>query len=364
MVDDKDTSAPLISTLIPTYRRPKLLERAIRSALNQTYPHLQVWVYDNASGDETEATVRRLAEADPRVRYFCHPENVGVYRNFIHAMAHVETPYFSIVSDDDVLLPGLYETAMAGFREHPESIMSVSTTILMDDAGRVVGAPILDWEPGFYKPPEGLIAMLDKIHPDWAGIVFRREVMAEVGEADIETRPHFDLDFELRIAGRCAMTVSRDPGAIFVLHPNSVSGTSGLTERHAGWLKLIRNLTQDEHIPLAAREHARAVLTERTRRSLFLAHGLGAIARKRWQDNREAAHLLRVGYDRPLKAALLRLTGWCCENLPFAHPAFTGLSAIQRSLGSRKRMRGPLQQKYGDYAVYLGIEAPVRNNPR
>ncbi|MEK7713004.1 MAG: glycosyltransferase, partial [Nitrospirota bacterium] len=35
---------PLITTIIPTYRRPKLLRRAIKSALNQTYPHLQVCV--------------------------------------------------------------------------------------------------------------------------------------------------------------------------------------------------------------------------------------------------------------------------------------------------------------------------------
>ena len=36
------TFKPLITTIIPTYRRPKLLQRAIKSVLNQTYPHFQV----------------------------------------------------------------------------------------------------------------------------------------------------------------------------------------------------------------------------------------------------------------------------------------------------------------------------------
>ena len=68
------SSAPLITTIIPTYRRPKLLQRAIRSVLNQTYPHFQVCIYDNASGDDTAAVVAEIAKGDPRVKYHCHPK--------------------------------------------------------------------------------------------------------------------------------------------------------------------------------------------------------------------------------------------------------------------------------------------------
>src|ERR1035438_3289851 len=91
---------PIITTLIPTYKRATLLERAIRSALGQTYPHLQVCVYDNASGDDTQETVRRLSSADRRVKYFCHATNMGAHKNFIQAMESVETPFFSLLSDD------------------------------------------------------------------------------------------------------------------------------------------------------------------------------------------------------------------------------------------------------------------------
>src|SRR4051794_28458036 len=88
------TEAPLITAIIPTYRRPLLLRRAIRSVLDQTYPNLLVCVYDNASGDETASVVRALAREDPRVRYHCHPENIGMSANFAYAMERVETPYF------------------------------------------------------------------------------------------------------------------------------------------------------------------------------------------------------------------------------------------------------------------------------
>jgi glycosyltransferase involved in cell wall biosynthesis len=62
-----------ITTVIPTYRRPRLLSRAIRSVLSQNYPHLEVHVYDNGSGDGTPQVVAELAERDPRVKYHCPP---------------------------------------------------------------------------------------------------------------------------------------------------------------------------------------------------------------------------------------------------------------------------------------------------
>jgi len=72
-----DITKPLITTIIPTYQRPKLLRRAIKSVLNQIYPHFQVCVYDNASGDETEAVVREFTAKEPRIRYFRQGKNRG-----------------------------------------------------------------------------------------------------------------------------------------------------------------------------------------------------------------------------------------------------------------------------------------------
>ena len=84
----------LITTIIPTYRRPQLLRRAVMSVLNQTMHNFKVCVYDNASGDETAAVVAEMAESDPRVEYYCHSSNLGAINNFNHGMKHVRTPYF------------------------------------------------------------------------------------------------------------------------------------------------------------------------------------------------------------------------------------------------------------------------------
>src|ERR1039458_5172442 len=111
-----------ITTVIPTYRRPRPLARAIQSVLCQSYPHFEVHVYDNASGDETPEVVAQFAARDPRVKYHVHPRNIGMMENFAYGISHVETPFFSILSDDDFLLPGFFERAMSALEDYPEAM--------------------------------------------------------------------------------------------------------------------------------------------------------------------------------------------------------------------------------------------------
>ncbi|MFL6655354.1 MAG: glycosyltransferase family 2 protein, partial [Sulfurifustis sp.] len=46
---DNDRSGPLVSVVIPTRNRARLLERALQSVLAQTYRKLDVLVVDDAS---------------------------------------------------------------------------------------------------------------------------------------------------------------------------------------------------------------------------------------------------------------------------------------------------------------------------
>ena len=264
-------SKPLITTIVPTYRRPKMLGRAIRSVLSQTYPHFQVCVYDNASGDETVSVVTEIAKTDPRVKYHCHTENIGAIKNFIYGMEHVETPFFSFLSDDDILLPEFYQTAMEGFENFPDAIFSAGATIQMTNKGKITGVPLSVWQrDGYYIPPDGLWEMLEKGHPEWTAILFRKKVMEKIGVLDQSVSGGVDVDFELRIAARFPIVVSRKPCAIFLFHPLSscVSGDF-LSIGWPDFLKIISNLTDDKQIPLDVRTRAEYILTEKLKRVLF-----------------------------------------------------------------------------------------------
>ena len=100
-----NSNPPIVTTVIPTFRRPHLVRRAIWSALGQSYPHVRVLVADNASGDNTAEAVAEIYGHDSRVAYYCHPKNIGSYPNFNFGIQQVETPFFSLLSDDDALAP-------------------------------------------------------------------------------------------------------------------------------------------------------------------------------------------------------------------------------------------------------------------
>ena len=55
-----DFSRPLVSIGVPTYNGTAGLEKAVRSALDQQYPNLEITISDNASDDGTRAMIERL----------------------------------------------------------------------------------------------------------------------------------------------------------------------------------------------------------------------------------------------------------------------------------------------------------------
>lgn len=343
---------PLITAVIPTYRRPKMLRRAIKSVLAQTYPHLQVCVYDDASGDETASVVAEIAKVDPRVRYFCHPKNIGWLKGFAYAIEQVDTPFFSLLGDDDLLLPRFFETALVGFEEHPEAMFSATASIWMDDQGHILGVPVLRWEPGFYLPPEGLRTMLKRRHAEWPGVLFRREILDKVGNLDEQAGGPADVDLEFRIAARFPFVISTEPGAIFVAHSLSIGFRSRFDTAWPGWLKVIRNLAEDEGIPSDVRKYAARVLTERLRRGLFWGIGFGSIVLRNWEDAYKAAEVLGSYYHLNAQALLLRTSAKACQYLPPAYHFLCLLYTLRKSLRRKNRR---LQRNYGAYARLLEL---------
>src|SRR5208282_4578112 len=130
---------PLITTVVPTYRRPAMLQRAIRSVLDQTYPDFRLCVYDNASNDDTAAIVNALASCDSRIRYHCHSENIGAQDNFIFGLSRVVTPLVHLISDDDFLLPGFFAQATSALNKNPSAAFFSGGMLSADPDGRVRG---------------------------------------------------------------------------------------------------------------------------------------------------------------------------------------------------------------------------------
>lgn len=92
-----NSQAPLISVIIPTYNRVNLLGNAIKSALKQSYPNLEVIVVDDGSTDETE----QLLQNFPEVKYV-KKTNGGQASARNMGLKYAKGKYIASLDSDDV----------------------------------------------------------------------------------------------------------------------------------------------------------------------------------------------------------------------------------------------------------------------
>lgn len=339
------SARPLITTIIPTYRRPKLLRRAIESALAQGGPEVRVCVFDNASGDGTGVMVAEMAARDPRLIYHCHESNIGAIANFEFALRRVDTSYFSLLSDDDYLLPGFYQRSVADLEAEPEAMFWAGMTLTADEDGKIWYARVDQWaREGLFTPPGGMMAMMHGMSPVWTGVVFRRSLLDAIGLPDPQVLGPSDLDFMLRAAARYKYILRKHPSAVFTLHATSFSASQPLSSFWPGWLKMFRNIQADTSLDAGARSDALQALHQDGRRMLF-RRGMNALAAGRHNFCRDAVAAYAAEYGLSMKMQLLRALTAACAKAPWFQHLYTFAYrwAERRLIASRS----DLENRYG-----------------
>lgn len=104
-------NSPKVSVIIPTYNRPDLLRRAIESALNQTYPNIEVIVVD----DHSDYDLDLLRKEYPSVKFYMNSENRGGCYSRNRGIREASGEYINFLDDDDELLPEKVERQVKKF---------------------------------------------------------------------------------------------------------------------------------------------------------------------------------------------------------------------------------------------------------
>ncbi|KQC04384.1 MAG: hypothetical protein APR53_03295 [Methanoculleus sp. SDB] len=109
---------PLVSICIPTFNRARMVGKAIESALNQTYTHIEVIIVDNASTDTIEDVVASFP--DTRVKFFKNEKNLGLFGNFNRCIDLAHGEYIHILHSDDYINENFTETCVSFLESHPD----------------------------------------------------------------------------------------------------------------------------------------------------------------------------------------------------------------------------------------------------
>lgn len=103
----------LVSIIIPTCGRPRLLNTAIESAMQQSYQNIEIIVVDDNAKDSPERIltekIMQKYEAVDQVKYYKHIDNQGVSAARNTGIINSMGEYITFLDDDDRYLPEYVE---------------------------------------------------------------------------------------------------------------------------------------------------------------------------------------------------------------------------------------------------------------
>jgi hypothetical protein len=181
---------PLISVILPTYKRAHLIERAIGVVLAQDYPNFELIVVNDGSPDATHEVIERLQRErnDPRL-VVVHAEHGGLPRALNVGFAQARGELLTWTSDDCAFHPGTLGALQRELALNAGAAMVFANYQVVDEQnnrGKVVTT--------------GPIGDLGRRNVIGCCFLYRREVAAKVGDYNPDVELVEDYDYWLRLS--------------------------------------------------------------------------------------------------------------------------------------------------------------------
>lgn len=186
----------LVSVVIPTYNREKVIERSIRSVLGQEYDNLEILVIDDASEDNTKQVVEAIG--DTRIKYRRSSRNRGAAFSRNVGIRMAKGKYIAFQDSDDEWLGGkLKKQLQVMENSHYGLVYSMYERDFGN--GKEVAVPEREI-PLEHKQGNIYPYLLKKSFIGTPTMLFRKEVLQEVGGFEESLKNYEDYELALRIA--------------------------------------------------------------------------------------------------------------------------------------------------------------------
>jgi glycosyltransferase involved in cell wall biosynthesis len=281
-------TSSLVSVIIPTLHRPKLLMRAMASVFRQTWRELEVIVVVDGPDPDTIAILRTID--DPRLRVIVNPRSLTAAGARNAGMDHAKGEWIAFLDDDDEWWPEKLAKQMAYAADRGPALITCLSRVVTSAAS-------------FVRPQ----VIYDNLHPIDEYLFDRRSPFA--GHGFIQTSsyllpralgrglrfrtdtPHDDWDYLLRLSKQEGVRVETVPEILVTLYAED---TRPSLSKSGTWLA-----------SLQWAERMRPILTPRAYAGLCL--GVAASRAVKERAYRAAApllyHAFRHGSPRAWRVA-------------------------------------------------------------
>lgn len=215
MAEDSATQA--VSVIVPTRNRAGYLRRAIESVRHQTLAALEIIVVDDASDDDTQATLAMLAGSDLRVIRTDRRQGASHARNLGIAAAHGSLLGF--LDDDDLWLPEKLAVQVPALAAAPAEVGLVCCAyqVVSESSGRVARTwrpPARPMDLPYFLRTTGFMTTVP---------LLRRACLDAVGGFDEALEGGQDRDLWIRITEHFTVMVVPDVLAEHRIHGQQIT---------------------------------------------------------------------------------------------------------------------------------------------
>lgn len=146
MSQNKQKIQPLVTIAIPTFNRPNLLLRALKSVFKQEYDNLEIIVSDNNSlEDQTENILKPFLNRKD-LFFYKQKKNIGALPNFEFCLQKANGKYFMWLADDDELFGReLIKSLVKKLEKHKKIIVVSPRWNLKENESHSIIMPLRDY---------------------------------------------------------------------------------------------------------------------------------------------------------------------------------------------------------------------------
>lgn len=251
----------MVSILLCTYNREKLIRETIESILAQTYEDFELVIVDDGSTDGTREVLEEYREKDQRIRLIFQEKNKFYCRSANDGLRQVAGDYVAYATSDDTWHPEKLQKQMAYLEEHPECGACFTYADVIDENGESA-------EKDFPDIAELLKKNCDT-REDWMRYFFRdgnciahpsavlpRHIVEKVGGFHLLFCQGADLDMWIRVLMQAPIYVLPESLTYYRCHrnpENQISGASRLktarfVNEHMLMRKKMMRMLNDEEL--------------------------------------------------------------------------------------------------------------------
>ncbi|MBV9288254.1 MAG: amino acid adenylation domain-containing protein [Hyphomicrobiales bacterium] len=249
---------PLVSIVVPAYNAEKDIAQAIRCAISQTYPEIEVIVVDDGSQDGTAQIAREILKSSFKGRWSVL--ELGVNRGASAArnaaVKQAKGEWIQFLDSDDAIAADKIEAQMKQARMAGPDVSAIYSSwrhVYLEDGNFVPAGPI---NTPRYEDKHPLMFCMYYAPLHHGACLIRRSALERVQGFDETMRSYEDADLLVRLAketGRFQFVTSKSPSYLWRLYKEQAreGGANSrykLEDTAMNWVRVVKNAARNQQV--------------------------------------------------------------------------------------------------------------------